>query len=543
MMHGDESHASGKTGGWASLGVVAALAILVSAVAYKTQRTLTAYYHAHPFAAVSIIVVVLLAAALLLIAWCWNRYVDLCEERAITAEEPTAVCLGLDATRRPVYLKQRFRTMHTEVIGTTSAGKTESVVLPWAIHDIETGAGLLIVDGKSDHSFLTKLHAYVVRSGRQKDFRLFSLANLGPSSTFNPLLGGGPLEVVERVFSSYVSTNEYYRNAQYQAFLLMVRLIHARGEVPTFALVHRLIRDSALIQNWSAELKDEGLRYELARFGQEPERERNERLSGLETFLARFACGELSSLFNPVEPGIQLDEVLRKNLLCYFQLPSMFYPELAKATGKLVLQAFQSAVARRHLGLGGDAGFFACYLDDFQDYIYEGFGALLNKSRSANVGVVFSHQALGDLEKVSPAFRNVVLSNTNVKVVMRNNDPDTADYLARSFGTEASEKKTERRQMTILGEMNTGEGSVRDVEQYVVHPNVIRGLGIGRGFVSIPHERGVKIVEIAFERRPDLEPVPLPDIPKTAPSFAGFPARPSEEPSRPKDTINAKEQA
>ena len=68
--------------------------------------------------------------------------------------------------------------------------------------------------------------------------------------------------------------------------------------------------------------------------------------------------------------------------------------------------------------------FFGCYLDDFQDYIYEGFAALLNKSRSANVGVVFSHQALGDLKKISDSFANVVSTNTNIKVVMSSNDPD-----------------------------------------------------------------------------------------------------------------------
>jgi TonB-dependent SusC/RagA subfamily outer membrane receptor len=44
--------------------------------------------------------------------------------------------------------------MHTQVVGTTNAGKTESVILPWAIDDIKNGRGLILIDGietKAEH--------------------------------------------------------------------------------------------------------------------------------------------------------------------------------------------------------------------------------------------------------------------------------------------------------------------------------------------------------------------------------------------------------
>ncbi len=154
--------------------------------------------------------------------------------------------------------------------------------------------------------------------------------------------------------------------------------------------------------------------------------------------------------------------------------------------------------------------FFSCILDDFQDYIYEGFGSLLNKSRSANVGVVFSHQALGDLDKVSEAFRNVVLTNTNIKVVMRMNDPDTCDHFAKTFGTKTTTKITEK---TKDGG-STGDGTIREVEQFNFHPNVFKKLGIGHGIVSIPHRDGVKNIKVKFAMRKNLDPVKLPIIEK-----------------------------
>ncbi len=158
----------------------------------------------------------------------------------------------------------------------------------------------------------------------------------------------------------------------------------------------------------------------------------------------------------------------------------------------------------------GKPKFFSCILDDFQDYIYEGFGSLLNKSRSANVGVVFSHQALGDLDKVSEAFRNVVLTNTNVKIVMRMNDPETCDHFANTFGTKTTTKITEK---TKDGG-STGDGTIRDVEQYNFHPNVFKKLGTGSGVVSIPHRDGVMNLRVKFSMRPDLALVTLPEVNK-----------------------------
>jgi type IV secretory pathway TraG/TraD family ATPase VirD4 len=443
----------------------------------------------------------------------WEKYVDWKAERLVTEPNERAIYLGKNEKGAKVYLHEEFRTGHAQVIGTTNAGKTESIVLPWVIQDIRNGSGVLIIDGKSDRAFLDKLYAYALEANRAKDFRLFSLAETKLSSAINPLLGGTPQEVTERVFSSFAFENEYYRDVQFKIFLGLITLIHEQKRTPTFTLVHRLLTDMEELSLWLEKSEDEDLERQLRAFHDEEAAERNRKISGLDAKLSHFSMGE-SALFNAEYPQIDLDQALRENLICYFQLPTMYYGELSRATGKLVLQSLQSAVAKRHLGLSKQFNFFCCYLDDFQDYIYEGFGALLNKSRSANVGVVFSHQALGDLKKVSDAFANVVSTNTNIKVVMRSNDPETCDYLAKTFGTQKSEKVTERRVSGTLGDVNTGEGSVREVEEYVYHPNTILRLERGQGVIAISHPKGVKMNLVRFKRRPDLPILPIPEVAK-----------------------------
>jgi conjugal transfer pilus assembly protein TraD len=497
--------------GFGNLGLYVVALFLVFGVLARIEPEFIEFWKGHLMAIVAASSGFLALGLAWLSFLLWNKHCDRAYEKAITTKDETSVYLGTNPTGEEIHLKRRFRTMHTQVIGTTSAGKTESIILPWAVRDMETGAGLLMIDGKSDRSFLDKLYAYAVKTGREKDFKLFSFSEISKSTPFNPLLSGTAPEIAERVFSSFTFENEYYRNVQYKIFQLLIGVISKAGKKPNFRLIHQLLTNPDQLKILADETQDNGLQDQVIAFLKESPRDRAEKLSGLEACVSHFANGDLAKLFDAETGGIQFDEALRNNHICYFQLPSMYFPFLAEATGKLVLQTFQNAVAKRHLAVNKNVGFFSCYLDDFQDYIYPGFSALLNKARSANIGVVFSHQALGDLDKVSPAFRNVVLTNTNVKCVMRNNDPDTADYFSNSFGTSTTEKVTERQTTSLFGNSKTGESSVRAVEAYKVHPNEIKSLGVGQGFVTIPHMKGVKTLKVAFQRRPDLPAREIPN--------------------------------
>ena len=72
------------------------------------------------------------------------------KERAILGPAKDAVFCGLAKNTQSVFIKPKQRIMHTQVVGTTNAGKTESVILPWAIQDMKQGRGLMLIDGKSD---------------------------------------------------------------------------------------------------------------------------------------------------------------------------------------------------------------------------------------------------------------------------------------------------------------------------------------------------------------------------------------------------------
>lgn len=438
-------------------------------------------------------------------------------EKSVIERVDESVFCGTSDEGEDIWIKPRQRAMHTQVIGTTNAGKTESVILPWAIQDIHSGKGLLLIDGKADNSLIDKLWAYTVAAKREKDFRLFSLSRMDQSFQFNPLLGGTAEEITERVFNSFEFENPYYRSLQYEVMNQVMRVFEATNTTPTFQRLHQAISQPQFLDDMVQGVKDEPLRQWVAFYCSLSRSDRETRTSGLLTAIGHFSFGANAKLFNPEDGAITIDEALKTNQIVYFQLPVLLSPFLGRATGKLVLQSLQAAVANRHrLAQNEEKTFFSVFLDDFSEYLYEGFVTILNKSRSANVGIVFAHQALGDITVLGEPVANSILTNANLKVFMRGNDPTSAEYFSKVIGTLTATKYTERQKKGAFGVDKSGDVSARDVEEFTVHPNVFKKeLGVGEAIMIIPHERGSKTVRIKFSKTDDLVPIEIPTVTKT----------------------------
>jgi type IV secretory pathway TraG/TraD family ATPase VirD4 len=145
-------------------------------------------------------------------------------------------------------------------------------------------------------------------------------------------------------------------------------------------------------------------------------------------------------------------------------------------------------------------------LDDFSEYLYPGFVSILNKLRSANVGVVFAHQALGDIKTMGDAIANSILTNANLKVFIRGNNPDSAEYFSKAIGTVKAMKYTERPKHSLWNNEATGDASAREVDEVIIHPNRFkRELRVGEAVMIVPHESGNRAVNLKFRKYEDLE--------------------------------------
>lgn len=480
------------------------------------------------------IFVAIFITGMVLIIYLWAKqrllalYAEKTLEREIIAatDGEDSIWAGTSQRGKTVNIKLSFRRMHTQVVGTTNAGKTESVILPWAIDDIKKGRGLLVIDGKSDESLLHKLYAYAIRHGREADIRILSICSPGISHSFNPLDGGAPLEVAERVFNAFNFENEYFKSIQYDAFIHALMILESAKVRATPVRIIELLKSQDQLKYLSQKASNPALISWADSFLSLPRMERELRTSGLISQLQVFALGDTASIFNVEKSDINFENALENGEIIYCQLPALKIPNLGKATGKLILQCLQSAVASRHLGLAQSKEFFSVYLDDFTEYLTPSFVTLLNKSRSANVGIVFAHQALGDLDSLGDGVKNTILTNSNLKIFMRTNEPNSAEYFSQVIGTVEAAKVTERQKSGLFGAAKTGDGSVRVAEEFKYHPNLFKqDLGVGEAVVVLPHSNGSLPVRLKFRKLPDLDrpeiptlfrhlPKPLPPIPK-----------------------------
>lgn len=442
------------------------------------------------------------------------------EEKILETKTNDSFYIGVSENGKPIYLPESARIRHTQVVGTTSAGKTESVIVPWAVRDIEQGRGFIIIDGKSDRSLLDKLYAYCALHKRTKDFRLFSLVNINESHTYNPLTDGEPEEVAERVFASFTIENEYYRSVQFEIFKQALMIFHMVQEIPTFIKLSQAISSPEILLTLAEKGKNQLLINWALRFKGLAKDTLDERTSGLLNQLGFFTSGKTAKLFNTEYPSINIEKAMEEDLIIYFQLPAMKTPTLGKATGKMLLQNIQSAVSSRHNSRNKDFPLFSIFLDDFTEYLTPSFVTLLNKSRSANIGVVFAHQALGDLAALGDAIKNTIITNANLKIFMRSNENESSEYYAKSYGTRAGIKVTERQTKSNFGTEKTGEGSVRDVEEFIFHPNIFkRELSIGEAVMIVPLNKGTHAVRLKLEKLDDIDPVAIPPVEKPEPKL------------------------
>ena len=114
---------------------------------------------------------------------------------------------------------------------------------------------------------------------------------------------------------------------------------------------------------------------------------------------------------------------------------------------------------------------------------------MIAKARSAGLALHFSHQSVGDLEGVEGGFLSQIMDNSATKIILRVNDPDTAENFSRAFGTKKAERITRRiSNATDLDAVESdGMGSLREVREFRASPDLLKSLPTGVGAVLIAH--------------------------------------------------------
>jgi type IV secretory pathway TraG/TraD family ATPase VirD4 len=129
------------------------------------------------------------------------------------------------------------------------------------------------------------------------------------------------------------------------------------------------------------------------------------------------------------------------------------------------------------------------FLDEFASIAYSNFEDIVEKVRSKGIGVHLGHQSMGDLTKISPAFKTAICDSTTTKIYFRVMSKETARECADTIGTEIVDPymvKSVKTNAGLFGGYQEAGATIKENDRaYKIHPDVITQFVKGQAAVLV----------------------------------------------------------
>lgn len=376
---------------------------------------------------------------------------------------------------------------HVHIVGASGFGKT--VFLSHLLKQrIETGKGLLFIDLKGDLETYLKLAQFVANANRLQDLYAFHLADPKLSLPYNIIADGTATQLRDRILNSLNWSEEFYKN-QTSSFLLklLILLCHFRDEKSQnfhIGTVLECSKSPTRILDLGKQLATS--RFNLKTIAQElidflETKDSFNSLQGLRAQLESIVLSDFGGLVTSTEPGINLFQAYKESKIIFLFLDSRRYGETAKSMGRFILQDLKACSARVDAEIPKEQRRpFSVVIDEFADLAQEDFIGFLDRARSSRMSVVVAHQEICDLNRISPEFAGRLMGNTSTLYAFLQKRPESAEIISGMAGTRTVWKTTRQTERLGFFEIDSGKGSKREAEEFVIHPNLIKCLRVGR---------------------------------------------------------------
>lgn len=431
-------------------------------------------------------------------------------QRAATAQAPAAatvsdldVPIGVDEAARPVSLDATALRTHGVVIGPTGVGKTQALErLIYGLTGAPAARDLhlpaVVIDMKADPGLAATLAAIAKQTGR----RFHHVTVDAAGSTYNPIAGLTADEAAdalyETLFAADKSLNMHYatlsRRLLQQACRVCIDLADARvarvgGGTWTIGLAD--VADLLSINTLRSvkPFVSPSVAASLTRYLDDLDASKNEGDVGdvrdRVAVIVDTAAGDILDA-----TGFTMEQAIRAGDIVCLSLDAAGAPQTARTIGTLAVQDLCATFGRLARDGWGKTHMCPVILDEFSALGTPRVADLYARARSAGGAVLLATQDLdADLEAVSPQFAASVRTNANVWLVLRQTRGEAADAIARDIGSRLAWKETLQIEddWDALGGMHaaSGVGSLREVDEFILHPNDIKSLPQGGAYLVV----------------------------------------------------------
>ena len=371
------------------------------------------------------------------------------ERKALASKKETkkTEALGVDTrTRRDILLKDIDFTKHSFIVGASGYGKTNLISMLQE-NNLKNNKPIIFIDPKGDMDALKTFKKLCETNGRT--CYLFS-EHYKDSISLNPVLEGSVSLVKKRIMDSFEWSEPYYKN---QCKITLSKALN--------------------------KIKQDGHNFTLKRIYDYVCELQNKDNLGLIVQLQDILESDFGKILSSDE-GITFSQIREERACLYIGLSTQGYGEIARVVGKLFLNEL---LYNSYCSLKDDnskakakANPISVYFDEFGAIVTPEFIELQNKCRGAGMELTMAVQTVADINRVSPDLTQQVVENANNIFILKQRLQDNASYFSESIGTVIAKKLTYQTE----NDEAQSTGTVREVNELIVHPDIIKNLRVGQ---------------------------------------------------------------
>jgi hypothetical protein len=342
---------------------------------------------------------------------------------------------------------------HSVIVGASGFGK--SVLLDTLMFDdLKNGKPVIFIDPKGDIDSLNQFKDLCRINNRS--CRIFSEHYTGDNLIkLTPVKDGTVTHIADRIHNAFTWSEEHYSVLCYSALKKAVRELKSNDMPVSLDSIYATLIE--LSNGRDAKIKRSDI-------------------EGLILRLENIIDSDFGKVLGA--DGFSIDELWQKKECVYIGLPVLGYAKVAKSLGKMILGDLSYSVYNKYKTEEEKrpSDKVSVYIDELSAIITDNLIELMNKCRGVGMELNLAFQTPSDINKVSPDLCQQLFENGSNWLILKQRMEDSANMLSKAIGTMEGVKETSR----VQGGEKQEEGSQRNVEESIVHPNIIKNLNEGQ---------------------------------------------------------------
>lgn len=384
----------------------------------------------------------------------WKEHVDeVSNSQGYASADNVRQCL-IEAypSMIPFMLSDDIMTRHVALLAATGTGKTE-LILSIIQQQIKKGAGLILVEAKSDSDLSGSIYGMMKAAGRLDQFKLINFEFPKISHSYNPFFSGGVRATLSTAMKMQAnSTEQFWTDVNRYSLSAVILCMKLQPGSPAFHIkdMIALLSDFDLLLSFMNKIREsdssdhkngkEFLASYMRYWWDEDKLTWNTKkfkdmLQGAISKLSAFAHSEYSDIVNTYDPDVDIKESILNGDVVVLSMSALADKQGVELFGKLFISDLARAIGEIQLEKSKPLMMCPAIFDEYPSFMDVGDVSLFQLARSANVPIIIAFQGIGFLQNISPAFVEMVLGNCWTHVYCDIRDSGTREFACKLAGT------------------------------------------------------------------------------------------------------------